>query len=299
MWLKDDFDVEVAYSRPHHNVFECPHTHYFSSVADMNNIVTNVDPDIIHVHNTPDWPTISIRKITDYPIIHDIHDFTSDWGTLREACRLSDYIVTVNSDMARDLSNVISRDVQVYHTTPPRKVTQLLKLSEGDGKPHTVFIGSFHYEQVARNSAEAMSRTFKTLKMPIHIHSNFFRSILKEYENDYFILEDEIPFADVPTVLSQYDLGIALPFDTVDSNLSYNYTHMLPSKMFDYWQAGIPTICDGRYATMSTFIDTNEIGISYTHLSRKVIEKAVKTDINTAFQPLTVRDCEPYRGLIE
>jgi hypothetical protein len=148
-------------------------------------------------------------------------------------------------------------------------------------------------------STQWLSNKFTDMGIHLHVHSQNFRDILSKYTTKYFHLEDTIPFMDVPTVLSQYDMGLCMPFDGKNERLIYNYTYMLPSKLFDYAQAGIPVLCDYRYQTMSKYLLENNLGMIYTDLDERAIRDTIEIVPSNDYNVKTVIDCEPYRSLMK
>jgi len=297
---QNGFEVTVAYSKSNQHIFNASNVEYFDGTQpDLIRVVNEVKPVIVHVHNTPDRPTMWIRQFFNGCICHDVHDFSADPGMLKICCRVADYVYCVNDDMAKSLSHSISnRPVQTYHTVPPRERGKAKKLSDIDGKTHVVFIGGFHHADNAERDCEILSKWFEDIGVKLHVHCHTFRETVKKYENEFFQLEDVINYFDIPERLSVYDAGMCLPFDGKKEHLVFNYTYMLPSKLFDYLQAGIPVICDQKYLTMSDYIARHGLGKTYETFDISVVDSAVKMKV-TDYPYKTILDVEPYKRLIK
>jgi len=291
---KRGFDVTVGHLGGSNNRVQYVKkaVRYEYSDKGVRDIISKVRPSIVHVHNTPNSHGIWARNHFDGTVIFDVHDARPQGQD--KAIAGATYVYTVHNRYAKWMRQkfAIRKPIHACHSVYwIDGFGPLPKLSD-DGEYHLGFIGSMYTPQ----TANAWSRKFKQVanrsKIHIHVHVNVFKDIVDKYTDDWYHLEPEIMFMDVPRVLSQYDAGI-IPSGTADS---------FPNKFFDYTNAGIPTIVEPGRKLVADTVKANGFGCSSTieDITRDVVDSVVgcEVDHNRLKNIRLVDQLPPYKGLL-
>lgn len=100
------------------------------------------------------------------------------------------------------------------------------------------------------------ARADVTLDFYLTLNSPAYLERLREFASEHprIRVHDPVPYADLPAVLQQYDVGIfVLP------PVNFNYEHSLPNKLFDFVQARLGMIV-GPSPEMAAFVTERALG---------------------------------------
>ena len=216
-----------------------------SAKIKLYNIIKEINPDIIHTHNPPDWYVKFIKeKFKEIYLVHDIHDIYTTEGVfycdIPEALKYADAIITVSEKCKEIFSKMTLADIYIIPSGSISDLTlQPNKYSSYDSRIHAAYVSSFyHFEDIK----PIIDKLYQRLKGKVIIHlycntDNFVNDIKKEIANkEGIILENKIhDFNQLSNVISRNDLGLLTEYYRQDELL-------MPNKLFDYGAAKLPIL---------------------------------------------------------
>jgi glycosyltransferase involved in cell wall biosynthesis len=248
--------------------------------ADLQQVVAEWEPDLIHSHNLPDELTVLALEITEgrVPVIHDVHDMQSLRHTPYEdgfpdagnpsalekaAVEGSAALLTVSDELLRELSDryelpartrtfanyALARDLPATLPPPERPA--------GD-RPRLVYQGTLscshgHYdlrEIFAAIVAEGVTLdVYPAREEPEYRRLAAATPSLRVY--------DTLRPAELMRKLPAYDFGWA------GFNSGLNAAHLdtaLPNKAYEYLAAGLPVLTFGHRA-LAGFLEAEGLGL--------------------------------------
>lgn len=248
--------------------------------ADLQQVIADWDPDLIHSHNLPDQLTVLALEITEgrVPVIHDVHDMQSLRHTPYEdgfpdpgdptalekaAVEGSAALLTVSGELLTELSDryelpartrtfpnyALARDLPA--TLPPRG------RPAGD-PPRLVYQGTLscshgHYD--LREIFAALVGEGVTLDVYPAQEAPEYRHLAATTPGLH--LHDPLRPAELMRELPQYDFGWA------GFNAGVNAAHLdtaLPNKAFEYLAAGLPVLTFDHRA-LARFLEAEGLGL--------------------------------------
>lgn len=213
-----------------------------ASRKELSEFVKRTPGEMIHVHNEPNWPAVTIKEIDDRPLIFDVHDVSSarpakpDDPNLmleREAYEAADGFVFVSTQQ-RDFC--ISKGFDVLgkpYAVMPNYASHTTITPKRPLLPHlggVVYAGGLDPRGL-ENSWRDLSPVADMLGESFHVYPG---GPGADYGNlhptvyDYRLLTHR---------LAQHDWGFSgtpVPNDA--------WGHSYPNKVFEYFAAGIPLI---------------------------------------------------------
>jgi glycosyltransferase involved in cell wall biosynthesis len=271
----------------------------------IKRLVDKFRPMLIHSHNAPDSLTISAIEAVkgELPIIHDSHEAlslrqTSYYVSDDERRVLKEYPVeerTANEksdgrvyvtegvrDYIQERYDVDkAKDMVFYSYASEDLVPQRLKkkLSEKDGCPHIVYIGTVTSR--IEGSHYDLREIFKGIaERGIHLH--MYVSIWGTRDKAYQKLAKENRFIhyhghlDQKTLLEEitrYDYGWA-GFNVNGKNVKH-LDVALPNKTFEYIVCGLPVLAF-PHKTLRSFLERNKVGLAFKDLDEML--RKLETD---------------------
>ena len=249
--------------------------------SELNQIVDEFKPDVLHSHNLPDELTVAALSVVDgrVPVVHDVHDLQSlrrtpyedgfpepadPLGLEKQAIEGSAGLVAVSDELLDEIrarhalpertlvfpNFALGRDLPVK--LPAREVT-------GHGLPSLVYQGTLatnggHYD--LRELFEAIAKS--SVRLDLHAARE-----VPEYErlaarHPRLTYHSPLEPTDLLRVLPRYDFGWA------GFNAGLNGAHLdtaLPNKVFEYLGCGLPVITLGHRA-LKHFVESRGVGIA-------------------------------------
>lgn len=250
--------------------------------TELERIVEEFDPDVLHSHNLPDELTVAALGAVDgrVPVVHDVHDLQSlrrtpyedgfpepedPLGLEKQAVEGSAGLVAVSDELleairarhAPPARTLVFPNFAVGRDLPERLPA---RDANGHGPARLVYQGTLatnggHYDLRALFAAAVESAN---VTLDVHAARE-----VTEYEQ----LADEHPRltyhpplepAELLRVLPSYDFGWA------GFNDGLNGAHLdtaLPNKVFEYLGCGLPVITLGHRA-IKRFVEEESVGIA-------------------------------------
>ena len=267
----------------------------------IRRLVDRFHPVVIHSHNAPDTLTLSaIESVKgEVPIIHDSHEAlslrqTSYYVTdnqekvLREypimeriANEKSDgriYVTEGVRDYIQQKYNVDkSKDLVFYSYACQDLVPKRLrkKLSEKDGHPHIVYIGTVTSK--IEGSHYDFRKIFKGIaerKIHLHMYVSIWGTRDKTYQqlaegNSFIHYHGHLDQKALLKEITQYDYGWA-GFNVNKKNAKH-LDVALPNKTFEYVACGLPVLAF-PHKTMRNFLERNNVGFVFNNLDEMALK---------------------------
>jgi len=246
-------------------------------------IAKEMSADLIHSHNFNRLGYYAIRY-TDLPVIHDVSDFYSIfprsqsdnpstgpslWARYkhRKELRWEQFVfehaaaLTFQSpfyiDIAKSRYNLPADIVMIPNGVLRDDLPQksLPKLSQKDGRVHTVFVGHINRLKFERVKGIADKG------IPVHLYTfqsaEFNAVLLAECRaHEYLYHHGTLPRRELLLALTQYDFGLVLWYRGATEPF---FDAVLPSKMFYYLASGLPVIV-APYRSLSAFVQSRGCG---------------------------------------
>ena len=247
--------------------------------ADLEQVITEWQPDLVHSHNLPDLLTVLALEITDgrVPVIHDVHDMHSlrhtpyedgfpDPGqpeplekAATEGCAA---LITVSDELLAELADryELPERTRVFpNYALARDLPELPPPGRPAGDPpRLVYQGTLssshgHYdlrEIFAAIVAEGMSLDVYPTR-----HEPAYRALAASTAG--LRMHETLPPSRLMRELPGYDFGWA------GFNARLNARHLdtaLPNKAFEYLAAGLPVLTFDHRA-LAGFIETEGLGV--------------------------------------
>ena len=232
----------------------------------LRNMLDAVDPliDIYHVHNEPDWPVGTIKKVTKKPVIYDVHDLKSQRQEQeeyeKEAFELCDGVSTV-SDRYVKLA-------QKYTKAPVKEVLSCVPefmFPKGSTKIQhkgVVYEGGMGSQSTFETKGEFKCRlwadTFKKIMKtgtPVWAYTASSGTDLSDYDNTGTIVLGPFGYKSLLGNLTAHEAGL-VGSPEPDSM----FDGAMPNKLFEYMAAGLPILAWNAGKCVNNFILATGIG---------------------------------------
>jgi glycosyltransferase involved in cell wall biosynthesis len=240
--------------------------------GDLERVITEWEPDLVHSHNLPDLLTVLALEVTDVPVIHDVHDMQSlrstpyedgfpDPGDAAELERAAVEgcagLITVSDVLLGELAARygLPAHTRVHPNYALAGHLPAVLPEPAGGPPRLVYQGTLsssggHYDLhdiFARIAAQGIA---------LHVYpareAPSYRSI------EGVTVHDPLSPADLMAALPSYDFGWA------GFNAKLNAAHLdtaLPNKAFEYVGCGLPVITL-RHRALARLVEEEGIGVA-------------------------------------
>jgi glycosyltransferase involved in cell wall biosynthesis len=231
--------------------------------------IKSLDPlvDIWHIHNEPDWPVTIVDKLSDKPIIYDIHDMVSQ--------RAGKPVEEEEEALSRcDGVSVVSRRYQeiVLPKIGNKPVHEILSGVPKEWMPKKratlrrqgiVYEGGLASPGLAEFPCRMWNEVFNDLhKMGIQTWAYPGNPDVNRTFYPRTIILGPIEYVTLLSELTQYDfalIGSPIPDPMFDGSI--------PNKLFEYMAAGIPMICMNA-PQVSEFLLATGMGVTVSDVSQ-------------------------------
>ncbi len=162
------------------------------------------------------------------------------------------------------------------------------KLSDIDSELHIVSMGS------GMNHLSIPKMINRIIKQKIHFHlylvpysslnvGIYDQCYRLDKENEYFHLEETVPFNNIHKELSKYDYGAMILPEEYTKRYQKEYKKTcLSYRLFNWFEAGLPVIMSNWYEYMSDIINQNKTGFSINEKQIDELKKITdEQDINS------------------
>lgn len=228
----------------------------------------HADADIFHVHNEPNWLLPAVKRLTDKPVVFDVHDsmaYRSDKVEFRSAIErlafeMADGLVFV-SEPCKEItfSSMPELKDKPHCILPPYVNRKFFKLQDWQWVGGVVYEGRIDTdkspEYVQYANYQELAQKFKELDIPFHIHTTDLPPPVMEYYKDALI-ESPFPYNQLLKVLGHYDWGLV---GNIQEHKDWQVA--LPNKLFEYLAGGIPVVAMNAKEA-GKFVEEQGIGIS-------------------------------------
>lgn len=244
--------------------------------------IRNLDPwvDVWHVHNEPDWPVSVIRKLSEKPIIYDIHDLKSQ----RKGA--PDEVEDLAVEAANGFSVVSRRYLDLIVSRAPQKpVFEILSGVPREWLPKEklplqrrgiVYEGGLASPGIMEFPCRDWSQVFESL------HRDGIQTWVyvgnPSVDRKYYpktIVQGPYEYLTLLKELTQYEVGLIgspVPDPMFDG--------AMPNKLFEYMAAGLPMICMNA-PDVTNFLAATGMGITVSSAAEipEAIEKIRSSDM--------------------
>ena len=222
-------------------------------------------PDIVHVHNMPDYLLLAVRgwQRAGARIVLDVHDVMSHLAAHRfrgvkrmiagpalrlierQMWRKADAVITVHNAYAELIASAGQRAVTAVLNVPdPADVNECLRRPTNPASPKMVFHGAVTHRAGILQAVHAMPRilesisTARLLIIGTGDATHDVKSAIAKYSLARAITFDDryVPLHDAIAAIADADLGL------VPTEVSTYTRFMLPVKLTEYAAMGIPAI---------------------------------------------------------
>ena len=245
--------------------------------GDLERVIADWEPDLIHSHNLPDLLTALALEITEVPVIHDVHDMHSlrhtpyedgfpdpgDPDTLeRAAVEGCAALITVSDELLAELAGryeLPARTLTFANYALARDLPELPPPGRPAGDPpRLVYQGTLscshgHYD--LREIFAALPAAGVTLDVYPARDEPEYRRLAALVPG--LRLHDTLRPAELMRELPRYDFGWA------GFNARLNAAHLdtaLPNKAFEYLAAGLPILTFDHRA-LAGFVEGEGLGL--------------------------------------
>jgi|GEM_PF-1649630 len=297
---KDELEPDLAY--PEIEIVNFPRVKVLKRLPYIREIVTDLQPDIIHLHE-PELLLLLpyLRRKTDAAIIYDMHEPLAE--VIREFSRaprwkrylLSFILGTGERSVLSYLDGVIHTSLPLYtslHTANPNStiIYNFPRLDIFEPREHTepeeftiLYQGQIAPARGILELLEAFYHFYRReqhghLRIIGYIHPVEFEETIRQAIKYYSIshavtLEKEIQHSKMPEVLANSSVGVMalLP--------SRAFQKSVQGKTFEYMATGLPAIA-GNYASAYQFIGNTQSGIVLEDSDPHTISAALSTLAN-------------------
>lgn len=203
--------------------------------------------DIFHFHNEPDWPVEAIRKVTDKPLVYDIHDMVSIRTGEPEpyenkALELCDGVLVPSRLYKENIQSRVKKPVyEILNSVPEKLYPKIRRVPHRRGIVYEGGLKGMPKELSDQFEFRDWASVFRELsKMNIEVWAYPAASReedLSNYHQSGAILMNSLPYDQLLKNLASHEAGlVGSPFP------SKAFNGALPNKMFEYISAGVPVI---------------------------------------------------------
>ncbi len=239
--------------------------------GDLERVLEEWEPDLVHSHNLPDALTVLALELADVPVIHDVHDMHSlrstpyedgfpDPGDADELERAAVEgcagLITVSDVLLGELAAryELPAHTRVHPNFALARDLPAILPEPAGGPPRIVYQGTLsrgggHYDLYELFAAIAAQG--------IELHVFAAREAAAYRELAGVTVHDPLPPAELMRALPAYDFGWA------GFNSALNAAHLdtaRPNKAFEYLACGLPVITLPHRA-LARLVDEERIGV--------------------------------------
>ncbi len=266
----DNMDYSIFHKHFHiplkkkYTVTRLPYAKYVF-IKHLKKILKEHEFDLIHSHNSPDVYAVWIKRSSNLPVVHDIHDIASlvtyeffsnnaanqlfrlarlYWELI--ACNICDAILSPTQETKDYLDKKYNIRRSAFVNNKPIKQDVIVKekLSKRDGQVHLVYEGGLsEIEKTERNMMPIFNEIGSWEGYQVHIYSKPVGRIGLEkieeqikYPNKIH-MHQPLPLDKLLTEMTQYDYGLCL-FPIMTGNLR----RASANKTYEYQISGLPII---------------------------------------------------------
>ncbi|HEX2412397.1 MAG TPA: glycosyltransferase [Solirubrobacteraceae bacterium] len=284
--------------------------------GDLERVIAEWEPDLIHSHNLPDLLTVLALELTDVPVIHDVHDMQSlrstpyedgfpDPGDPAELERAAVEgcagLITVSDVLLGELAAryELPAHTRVHPNYALARDLPATLPEPTDGPPRLVYQGTLsssggHYD---------LHEIFEAIAaQEIELHVYPAREAPSYRPLAGVTVHDPLPPAALMAALPSYDFGWA------GFNAKLNAAHLdtaLPNKAFEYVGCGLPVVTL-RHRALARLVEEEGIGLTLDRVEElgaaleAVDRRAVRTRVAAARGDFTVEgNMGPVVGLYD
>lgn len=139
-----------------------------------------------------------------------------------------------------------------------------------------IYLGGFGEGRFTLEIMQAFAEMPESIRLDIvgAGHPEFLhkaQELLKELDVEHVRLLPPIPYKQIPELLTEYHIGVALY-----RNTNLNNFYCAPNKVYDYLMNGLPVITN-RYPGLVSVIEDNDVGACLAEVNKDSIREAVDT----------------------